>query len=55
MLKESLRLFDMSIRRLETGAGVFSNTCVQRIGNCILLAIVLLGQQIASQRLLKPG
>ncbi|WP_242675026.1 vanadium-dependent haloperoxidase [Niastella populi] len=45
MLKESLRLFDMSNRCLETGAGIFSIACMQRIGKYMLLVILLLGQQ----------
>ena len=47
MLKESLRLFDMSNRRLETDAGTFSITCIQSIGKCMLLVVLLLGQQMA--------
>src|SRR5690349_5278628 len=48
MHKESLRLFDMSNRRLETGAGIFSSTCMKRVGNCILLALLLFYQQIVN-------
>jgi hypothetical protein len=41
MYKESLRLFDMSTRRLETGAGVFSYTW-------LLLVILFLNVQMAT-------
>jgi hypothetical protein len=47
MLKASLRLFNLFNRRIETAAGIFSDTCKKRIGKSVLLVVMLLGQQIA--------